>query len=191
VKMPICRPIEDFADFEQDACGWLTKQMSVDMPWLLVHADDGVIWGRRTADGVLQLSSAVFSHKLDYPSIAVELRAKTIQQGRVFGRGGELYLWREDAQYRCRLLTDKEMNMEGWEEQHLLWGVSSLEQEGFTLLEEGQRGFRHAVPLSVPHNQRAALTVRHYVEADDHGQAVVVLSRLVNLGLYAASKERR
>jgi len=56
------------------------------------------------------------------------------------------------------------------------------------LLQEGQQGPQHAVPLPVPGRRRAALTVRHYVAPDEEGQAVVVLSRLRDLGLYEPGK---
>ncbi|GIK72745.1 MAG: CRISPR-associated protein [Chloroflexota bacterium] len=184
-------PIKDLNGFEQDARHWLATHMSADMPWLLVHADDGVIWGRREPNGSLLLSSDVFAQKKRYPAIAVELRALTLQQCRIFGKGGELLIWREGSQFCGRAVrNDNAAKVDSWDEQHLLWGTRVVEeQQGFSLFEEGQQGPQHAISIAVPRNRRAALTVRHYVEQDEHGQAVVVMSRLVDLGLYQPQKE--
>ncbi len=183
-------PVEDLSHFERDPRQWLAAHMSADMPWLLVHADDGVIWGRREPDGSLLLSSDVFDLKSRYPAIAVELRAATVQQCRIFGKSGEILLWREGAHFRGRTLHDDDTGKsDAWDEQHLLWGNPIEEREGFSLLEEGRQGPQHAVPIVVPRTRRAALTVRHYVGQDDRGQAVVILSRLVDLRLYEAQKE--
>lgn len=184
-------PVEDLGDFERDARQWLSAHMSADMPWLLVHADDGVIWGRREPNGSLLLSSDVFDLKTRYPAIAVELRGMTVQQCRIFGKGGEILIWREGSQFRGRIVQeDDTRNLDMWDEQHLLWGTRVVEErERFSLLEEGQQGPQHAVPIVVPRGRRAALVVRHYVGHDKNGQAVVVLSRLVDLGLYEPQKE--
>lgn len=186
MSIQLWTPIEDLNGFEQDVRGWLATHMSADMPWLLVHADDGVIWGRREPDGSLLLSSDVFAQKKRYPAIAVELRALTLQQCRIFGKGGEVLIWRESSQFRGRIVrNDSATEVDLWDEQHLLWGTRVVEErEGFSLLEEGQQGPQHAVPIAIPRDRRAALTVRHYVEQDENGQAVVVMSRLVDLGLY-------
>ncbi|MGC8779808.1 MAG: type III-D CRISPR-associated protein Csx19 [Anaerolineae bacterium] len=190
MSIELWTPVEDLGQFEEDARRWLAEHMSADRPWLLVHADDGVIWGRREPDGGLLLSSDIFDLKSRYPAIAVELRAATVQQCRIFGKGGEILIWREGPQFRGRIIHDGDTKkLDSWDEQHLLWGNPLEEREGFSLLEEGRQGPQHAVPIVVPRTRRAALTVRHYVEQDDRGQAVVVLSRLVDLGLYEAQKE--
>lgn len=182
--------IEDLTGFGQDARNWLTAHMSADMPWLLIHADDGVIWGRREPDGNLLLSSDVFDRRNRYPAIAVELRADTIQQCRVFGTGGELLIWREGPQFRGRAIQDQDTEaVDLQDEQHLLWGSPVEERRGFSLLEEGQQGPKHAVPIVVPRNRRTSLSVRHYIGRDDHGQAVVLVSRLLGLGLHEPRKE--
>ncbi len=180
------QPVEEIAGLEADVRGWLAGRMSEGMPWLLVHADDGVIWGRRQPDGSLLLSSDVFDFKSRYPAIAVELRAPTIQQARLFGKEGELLIWREGMRLRGRIIRDGEAAPDtAWQEQHLLWGIAHGQPvEGFTLLVEGKQGPQQAVPLAVSGRQRAALTVRHYVAADEDGRAAIVLSRLVDLGLY-------
>ncbi len=89
-------PVQPGAEFLKDARGWLGQRMTEGMPWLLVHADDGVIWGKRMEDGQLALSSDVFDSQAQYPAIAVELRGPTIQQARIFGEAGELLVWRTE-----------------------------------------------------------------------------------------------
>ena len=172
-----------------DVRGWLQTHMSKEMRWLLIHADDGVIWGRREPDGSLLLSSDVFDVKSQYPAIAVELRAETLQQARLFGPGGELLVWRDGAGFQGRRIMDGDgRSKDVWHEQHILWGETTKQMTGFSLLEEGQQGPQHAVPLTVPPGRRAALTVRHYLAPDENGQAVIELSRLVDLGLFDPMK---
>lgn len=164
---------------------WLAGQMSEQMPWLLAHADDGVIWGKRQQDGKLVLSSDVFDDPDRYPSVAVKLRAETLQEARVFGTGGEVRLWRTDKGFEARLLTDDSVGLETLsDERHLLWHqgnrVPVREEKGFALLREGARGQCHAPPL-IPQDGRPKLIVRHYVDYDPEGQAYIALSRLVRV----------
>jgi len=172
------------ADFEQNARAWLENQLTRKRPWLLVHADDGVIWGKLDKNDKLILSSDVFSSPVRYPAIAVELRATTIQQARVFGPAGELLIWRTDDGFAGRVIADGEKpSADSYEEKQLLWGVvtESQPEAGFTLLVEGEQGQQHAPSLTMSKPERACLLVRHYVSYDDHGQAYVDLSRLVDL----------
>lgn len=172
------------AEFEQDARTWLEKQLTKERPWLLVHADDGVIWGKLDQNDKLILSSDVFSSPSRYPAIAIELRATTIQQARVFGPAGELLIWRTADSFAGRVVADGiDLPLHAYEEKQLLWGVVTEAQStaGFTLLVEGEQGQQHAPPLTMNKPERACLLVRHYVSYDDHGQAYVELSRLVDL----------
>jgi CRISPR-associated protein (TIGR03984 family) len=98
-------------------------------------------------------------------------------------------LWRNDSAFQGRRVIDGEkLPKDAWQEQHLLWGSRVAGNEDFTVLEEGSQGPVHAVPLDLPGRQRAALTVRHYAQCNEHGQAAVVLSRLVDLGPYKPGK---
>ena len=176
----------DVEEFSQDPRAWLVKRMNADMPWLLAHADDGVIWGKRQADGTLLLSSDVFSDPEAYPSVAVLLRAITLQQARIFGPAGELLIWRTDEDLAGRMVKDEHMLLKAMpDEQHLLWHqgnpVKIDQTAGFAMLQEGQRGQRHAPPVIPQGKRRPALTVRDYVDYDDEGQAYIALSRLVGL----------
>lgn len=187
---PLWKPIDDLSSLEKDVRSWLARRMSEDMPWLLVHADDGVIWGRRQPDGRLLLSSDVFDLKSRYPTIAVELRPETLQQMRIFGKAGELLIWRDEGRFQGRSIMDGDVQWgDAWQEQHLLWGTSIEQREGFSLLREGQQGSQHAIPIGVSGTQRAALSVRHYVQSDEYGQALVGLSRLVRVGLSTTTEE--
>jgi CRISPR-associated protein (TIGR03984 family) len=187
---PQWKPVEDFSGLEEDVRSWLTRRMSEDMPWLLVHADDGVIWGRRQPNGSLLLSSDVFDLKSRYPAIAVELRPETLQQVRIFGQAGELLIWRDGVLFHGRSIVDSDAQSEDtWQDQHLLWGAPNEQKDGFTLLREGQQGAQHAVPMEIPGNRRAALVVRHYIRADEHSQAIVYLSRLLSVAQFEKTKE--
>jgi len=182
------KPIEDFSGFEEDVRDWLTRCMSQDMPWLLAHADDGVIWGRRQSDGSLLLSSDVFNVVSRYPAIAVALRPETLQQVRIFGQAGEMLIWRDEERFHGRSIMDGDVQTEEtWQEHHMLWGTLDEQRKGFSLLKEGQQGPQHAIPIEVSGVQRAALTVRHYIQSDECAR--VGLSRLVEVGLFTAAKE--
>ena len=165
---------------------WLSKWMSEQMPWLLVYADDGVIWGKQQPDGKLVLSSDVFDNPARYSTVAVKLRAATLQEARIFGPGGELRLWRTSKGFEARLLTEDGIGLEALpEEKYLLWyqghPVKIDSVTGFALLQEGRRGQRHAPPVIPQSGQRPKLVVKHYVDYDTEGQAYIALSRLVAL----------
>jgi len=124
---------------------WLAEQMNAQRPWLLVHADDGAIWGKRGANGKLVLSSDVFDDPATYPNVAVKLRAETLQEARAFGSGGEVRVWRTVKGFEARLLTDAGVGLtDSLEERHLLWHQGNpekvSEESGFALLREGAAG---------------------------------------------------
>ncbi len=172
---------------EEALRAWLAGQMTAHMPWLLVHADDGIIWGKRQPDGKLLLSSDAFNDPAKYPSLAVKLRAATLQEARIFGPAGEVRVWRTPQGFEARLLTDAGVGLEALhdDERHLLWRqgnpVEVRQDVGFALLQEGAQGQRHAPPVIPQGRQRPRLVVRHYVDYDTEGQAYIALSRLVGL----------
>jgi CRISPR-associated protein (TIGR03984 family) len=162
--------------FELKPRQWLQKEANQDMPYLLAHADDGVIWGKLDKSGKLVLSSDIFSEVKD------KLRAKTLQQARLFGKAGDLLLWRVNKSFVGRLIRDGSVPPDdAFEERHYLWGEGIKSESGFTLMQEGQQGLRHAPPLPDAKGARTALKVRHYVDYDDQDQAYISLSRLVDL----------
>jgi CRISPR-associated protein (TIGR03984 family) len=170
--------VEIDATFLEDPRAWLAGRASREMPYLLAHADDGVIWGRWEDDGALRLTGEVF------PEVQVDLRAETLRQARVFGPGGELRVWRRDEGFDACRLQDRDLESDGYfDVDYLLWqqGAVSQQREGFALLREGQRGLVHAPPVVPVSDQRPALQIRHYVTYDEQDQAKISLSRLVDL----------
>lgn len=179
-------PVDE--SFSNNPRTWLAQKMTNEMPLLLAHADDGVIWGKRQSDGSLKLSSDVFSDEKRYPSIAVPLSAKTLQQVRIFGPAGEILIWRTEQGFAGRRILEGEASPQEAlpDEWHILWGKPDFRepQDGFCLFVEGQQGLQHALPVEqnpLAANQRAKLCVRHYVDEDNDSQAFVFMSRLVNL----------
>lgn len=174
--------------FSIDSRTWLAQKMTDEMPWLLAHADDGVIWGKRQSDRSLKLSSDVFNDEKKYPSIAVSLSVKTLQQARIFGPAGEILIWRSEKGFAGRRIFEGSAPPQDTlpDEWHLLWGEPDLREyrDNFCLFVEGQQGLRHVLPIdqNPPQaNQRARLCVRHYLAYDDEDQVYIEMSRLVNL----------
>jgi CRISPR-associated protein (TIGR03984 family) len=165
-----------------------------DLRWLLAHCDDGVVWGRRNAEG-WRLSFEPF------PAISPRLGTENLQQIRLFGPEGELLVWRADDRFRGRLLThqpdgaDPSLNPET--QDYVLIGDRVLQsaRDGFTVVGDG-RGSRHAAPLICPESafpvqprrHPLRLKVWHYFAADtESGLVRVVASRLADV--WMATKE--
>lgn len=162
-----------------DPPDWLAERGKTHgLRWLLVHADDGVIWGEVRQDS-LRLSGQVF------PQVSPCLRKETLQEARLFGEKAELHLWRDSSGWQASLLQDGEgRHVEYYDEEQLLWGTE-VEQfkDGFALLRQGAEGLRHAppVPPGVIPKLPLRLTVRHYLDYDPDGQAYIAFSRLVSI----------
>lgn len=170
---------------------WLVELASChDLTTLLVHAEDGVIWGR-VEDGRLVVAEDLFD---DVP----QLRGVTVQQLRLFGAEVELLLWHNgEGAWQARLIKDGGVGHAGWrfDEAQLQWGTDAeAEAGGFTLVADGQQGMRHAVPLrtaDIPFDppQRSRdrwhplrLGVRHYLKKDEaDGRLIITHSRLTGL----------
>jgi CRISPR-associated protein (TIGR03984 family) len=171
------------SDFDGDLKTWLTTQAQKhDLRWLLAHADDGVIWGEMVG-GELQLSSDTFDQ------VSPPLRLAILQQARLFGPDGELFLWRKDSGWGARLVREGEgEEAEVFDERYLLWGTHLEEQKGrFALLRQGAEGLLHAPPIrpDTSNDQELVdvpcLVVRHVLDYDPDGQARVAFSRLVSV----------
>jgi CRISPR-associated protein (TIGR03984 family) len=177
----IAEPVTVDESFVQSPGDWLAaKAAQHDLKYLLVHAVDGVTWGRLEEKGFL-LSHTVFPHDLD----EIQLRSETLQQARLFGPEGELYLWQTgDDGFAARLIADGEKTSHDClEEGYWLWGNKLIESRGFILMNEGQQGLRHAPPHEgdLKENQRLQLIVRHFIEPDTDDRAVISLSRLMDI----------
>lgn len=193
-------PLKDIpATFDDDTLrAWFLERATGDsLTFLLAHADDGVIWGE-VRGAKLALSGDVF------PEVSPLLRAKTLQQARLFGPQAELLLWRDGA-WRARVIRDangESDNQWCFDEPQVQWGDHVEDTlAGFTLVTDGQQGLRHAVPLAniqecfdqpeAKHPDRwhpLRLGVRHYLARDDDGALVIVQSRLT--GLKAVSRKK-
>jgi CRISPR-associated protein (TIGR03984 family) len=184
-------PITVDDEFVQDPATWLAqKAAKYELTWLLAHAYNGVIWGKRE-DERLALSSEAF------PDVSPPLLVTTLQQVRLFGKDAELMLWRDgENKWRGRLLDDRGAANDGWrfDEAQVLWGDRQEgEKQDFTLVAEGRQGLRHAVPLAmteipfdspdVKHDRwhPLRLNARQYVDHDQDGMAFIVQGRLVKL----------
>lgn len=186
VRQTITNP-EVSHEFDADPKTWLTQRAAThDLQWLLVHADDGVIWGT-VENGALQLSHEHFS------TVSPLLRSETIQQARLFGDNGELFVWRSGDHFQARLVVEEEGGEPTtvFDERHLLWGTHVERQKGaFTLLKQGAEGVRHAPPLTVRANAKGEileqpyLRIRHVIDYEEEtGQAHIAWSRLASLEL--------
>jgi CRISPR-associated protein (TIGR03984 family) len=176
----------------RDVRTWLQDQANRHrLKWLLAHADDGVIWGK-VENGQLITSDSVA------PEVSPPLRIETLQQGRLFAEHAELLLWRDgDNRWHARLIQDageKETKTfdEAIDEPWILWGTDPTPlANGFTLMNDGMQGLRHAVPLVVrgkfdEASRPLRLWVRHYVQDDENGFTRIVASRLLDLKMEGA-----
>lgn len=165
--------VSEPAEFNGDIETWLQQQANThNLRWLLAHADDGVIWGE-VRDGALCRSNCSFEP---------DLRTETLQMARLFGKSGELYLWKNDNDWLHRLVTEgKGEKKEYYDETHLLWGKEVEKREdGFVHLCHGAEGLRHAPPVEGEDIEPPLmLNVRHYLCYDNDGQACVEFSRLI------------
>jgi len=182
----VCESIK-MDGFAGDPVQWLFQQMHTHkLKYLLAHADDGVIWGR--LDG----EELITSHDVA-PEHAPPLRVETLQTARMFGRTGELLIWRDEAgAWAGRLITEELEDTipewsEAFDEQQILWGtITEPQSRNFTLMKEGSQGLVHVVPLTLSEkidvqNRPLRLVVRHYVKADNDGFVRVNASRLLSL----------
>lgn len=189
------------ADLDDVATWLLAQAKKHNLTTLLAHADDGVIWGRMTDDETLLTSHDVFGEP---PSPA--LRVETLQQARLFSEGAELLLWRTAESWQARLAKDAPQG-EHYDQSQMLWGDGRVKvKQGFTLVEEGRQGLRHAPPVEVSEaeflveeknseqkersRRPLRLWVRHYLTSDpESGVVDVALSRLVKVDYVEKKQE--
>jgi CRISPR-associated protein (TIGR03984 family) len=172
---------------DADGAAWLRAEMEArGLPYLLAHAEDGVIWGR-LADGQLLTSHEALCDEPRYRCVSPPLRGITLQQARAFGPTAELLLWRDgDGALHARLIEDDLADgaqgaheRETLDELQMLWGDTCIQEtQGFVLWREGAQGMLHAVPHPTK-NRPPLLAVRHYLA--DASTAHIELSRLTDL----------
>ncbi|MCI0626821.1 MAG: CRISPR-associated protein Csx19 [Acidobacteria bacterium] len=175
----LAKPVAGLETFAADPGAWLVAQARKGLRFLLAHAVDGVIWGQVT-NGRLALAGDVFKE------IETPLNAETLQQARLFGPAGELFLWQTPAGITARLIEDGEATpVNSIADHQWLWGTvgdRGREEQGFSLLFDGRQGLLHAPPITgLGKNDRVVLTLRHYVDYAPDGQAYIAGSRLTGL----------
>lgn len=149
-----------------------------------------MIWGRFEA-GQLVTQPASFKAAPHVHCAALELQ--TLQQCRLFGPNVEVLLWHDGDRWQAQRITAElgDTNVTYLEDQ-LLWGTIAIaEDNGFTLVADGNEGLYHAVPFKVAKNvfrsdggalyRPLRLRVQHVVGYDTAGVARVTLSRLVDV----------
>lgn len=168
-----CEALNSMPTDQTTLVRWLGEQAaSHSLTCALIHADDGVIWGR-FADGRWLWSSDPF------PDISPKLNFSTLQQVRLFGPTAEVFIWRDGSSLKGRLIQDDSSgNQECFDEPQLLWGKPDDEaRNGFRLMGEGAQGLLHAPPTEIATKGR--LMTRNYIDYDPDGCARVKASRLV------------
>lgn len=148
---------------------WLAGQTNY--AFALAHANDGVIWGRFDNNQWMWSSGIA--------PASPQLRASALQQLRLFGASGELFLWRSGARFAGRTIEDGAgEGVECFDEAQLLWGKPHGDaRSGFQLMREGAQGMLHAPPEAIA--REGKLMTRNYIGYDEDGCALVIASRLV------------
>lgn len=181
---------------DDDLRSWLESQaasVSKQTPYLLAHAEDGVIWGRFDT-GNLITAEKIFN-KADFKINLPELRLLTLQQCRIFGQNGEVLIWQiSEKKFQWRFLGNP--TEDKIPESQILWGTHGIKRDNFTLLWDGSQGLKHAVPFTdIELNGDLAkprlrdrlvkpvrLLVHHYIKYEEEtGLARIYRSRLVDL----------
>ncbi len=167
VDVPVSEDMESW--FEHQA----REHQDHELRWLLVHADDGVIWGE------IRNGKLVLSNTIDGPV----LRCETIQTAYLFSDEGELFLWKDENSELSARLTNKN-DREFYDESYLLWGTKfETMDDGFTKCIQGTEGLCHIVPLKVNDGDAPKIKVRHFLDYDKEGCVYIKYSRLVSLEL--------
>lgn len=170
---------------------WLEQEAKAhSLSYLLAYTLDGVIWGK-LREGVLQLGQSAYT-----PPFADDL----LQEARLFGDAGEIYIWRSGNAWHGRFIRaaqadEKAMYTESIDERQMLWGDQiETRSNGFSVMSDGIQGLQHAFPCDVPdptadqampnnpkqYKERPLrLVVRHYLAQE--AIARIVTSRLVTL----------
>jgi CRISPR-associated protein (TIGR03984 family) len=178
----------------EDLRKWMEAQAKKhQFKWLLVHANDGVIWGRFEGEEFTLFTSEKVASDIPEAknSVCVPLRLETIEQARLFSPTGELLIFRvNDSEWHYRIIEDAPDGgatdlIEAYDEPYLVLGTHGKKvKDQFTLLSDGVQGLRHAVPIELTLGKNSEITpphliVRHYL--NEEGVAKVVVSRLVDL----------
>lgn len=163
---------------KHDVLSWLNQKANA-YKYLLAFCDEGVIWGRVEKGEIVFPDGSVQPRFLDL----------TLQEVRLFGKDGELYLWKTEDGFHARSIQiGKNAEASMWDyqhdEQYYLWGHKVPDKDmgnGFTPLEEGKQGMKHVVPVEVNNFKDLKLAVRHFLTQEGFEPLRVVTSRLVDI----------
>ncbi|MGB3218740.1 MAG: CRISPR-associated protein Csx19 [Anaerolineae bacterium] len=167
---------------------WLGEQIKEDRPFLLAHADDGVIWGKWT-DGRRWIAHEI-ARNTSSAGISPELRGITLQQAFVFGMEDEVRLFRDElGAWQARKIVDADLDDTMIEHQMLRGDeVRLVLAHGFThIRDRKQQGLDQIIPAAIvqqdfERGRRPRLRVHHFLDYDaDSGEARIALSRLVDI----------
>ncbi len=167
-----CQEIDTVTNLDS----WLEDEAAqheqIGLEYLIAFALDGLFWGH--------LDDGKWAKK----SASTEWNEEYVQEVRLFGEDDEIHLWRVGDQWHGRRIDDRSGDdfLEMIDDQYILWGDTAEKQEdGFTLLADGQQGLRHWLPelIATEHLASLRLTVRHYLAAEN--VAHIIASRLVTL----------
>lgn len=157
--------------------------------WLLAHCRDGVTWGWWDKDSqAWRLSSAPF------PDLCPNISKINLLEMRLFEAEGETLIWREEAGFSGRRLTDEPIQDQNSptrpdDEIRILLGDRLMDgpKDGFTRVRTAS-GTQQAVPLSCADEDFTdgrwplRLKLRHYFEKDQEAGAVrVAATRLMDV----------
>lgn len=195
LSQELCQQVSTETLTDKSLKDWLKLQAitkDYQLPYLLAHAEDGVIWGYFDINSdTLETSNETFPEcKFS------ELRLLTLQQCRIFGENGEVFLWKSNGEWHSRLILQSKVSeliakkqIDFIPETQVLWGTQGKTNGNFTLLCDGSQGLRHAVPITEinfiqdkkKQHRPVRLEVHHYFCYDQDGLARIFLSRLVSL----------
>jgi CRISPR-associated protein (TIGR03984 family) len=178
---------------DDNVVDWLTQQVTADRPYLLAHADDGVIWGAWLNQGVCTSYDVA-------PHFSPQLRGITLQQAFVFGRQDEIRLFHDElGNWQARQVVDADFkDKDTIIENQILWGdefVAALNESFTHVRDRNQQGLDQVLPLKITPQDllqglRPRLEIHHFIEYDSKtGEARIGLSRLAAIGLALANIE--
>jgi CRISPR-associated protein (TIGR03984 family) len=149
--------------------------------WALALCHDGVTWGRLDRDNWTMANTC-------FRGLCPPVTEDNLQELRVFGKEGEVMVWRVGTGFKGRFLKDTtgpaEPYLQPMVEWQILLGIPKEERNSFTRV-ASVSGREQVLPLTVkgtPIRPPFRLVVKHYLTREDEtGIVKVAASRLVDL----------
>lgn len=146
--------------------------------WALALCTDGVTWGRLEDTGWVMGDT-------HYKDLCPRVTLENLLELRIFGKNGELLLWREDSRLSGRILIDQdssELHYPPLKEKHILLGEPTGDYRGSFSRMRNKAGCEQALPLIIKNGARCRLIIKHYMTQDAETGAVrITASRLSGL----------